>query len=103
MIGIEIIPHVLYLLYRVFLSTFRKVIEAFTKLVFSVAECLDNLPCRSAIPLVLVTFFKYLGIFFSEEDNDWPEMDRNICIALHKRAWLARILSTDGVDAWTLD
>ena len=54
------------------------------------------------IPLSLVTYFKYLGIVILAEDNDWPEVVRNLCRAWKKWARMNRVLIREGADARTL-
>ena len=48
------------------------------------------------IPLVPVNSFRYLGIFFSVDDDDWLVAVRNLCKAQRKWALLVRVLSREG-------
>ena len=50
-------------------------------------------------PLSQITFFKYLGIFLTAEDDDWPKVVCNLRRVRQKRARLTRILIRDGADA----
>ena len=49
-----------------------------------------------------VTSFKYLGQVIAAEDDDWPEVVRNLRRNRQKWAWLNQILSREGADAQTL-
>ena len=53
------------------------------------------------IPITPVTSFKYLGGVLSNEDNDWPEVVRNLWRAWQKWERLTRVLSRGGADART--
>ena len=53
------------------------------------------------IPLAPVTSFKYLGIILLDADDNWPEMVSNLQRACRKWVRLTRVLSREGVDAWT--
>ena len=53
------------------------------------------------IPLALVTSFKCLGRILLAADNDWTAVVNNLQRARHKWAWLTKVLSREGADAWT--
>ena len=50
------------------------------------------------VPLSQITFFKYLGRVLAEEDNDCPEVVRNLSRARQKYVRLNRLLIREGAD-----
>ena len=53
-------------------------------------------------PLSQVTSFKYLGQFLTAEDDDWPEVVRNLRRNRQKWERLTQILSRETANARTL-
>ena len=53
------------------------------------------------VPLSQVTSFKYLGRVLAVEDNDCPEVVRNLRSARHKWEWPTQVLSKEGEDSRT--
>ena len=48
------------------------------------------------------THFKYLGQVLAAEDDDWPEVVRNLWRDIQKWECMTRIFSWEGEDARTL-
>ena len=48
------------------------------------------------VPPSQITFFKYLGRVLATEDDDWPEVVRNLRRTRHKLARLTLVLIKEG-------
>ena len=53
------------------------------------------------IPLAQITSFKYIGRIITAVDDEWPAVVRNLRKERRKLLQLTRMLSREGVDAWT--
>ena len=54
-------------------------------------------------PLFQFTSFKYMGKVLASEDDNCPEVVRNLSRARQKWSQLNQILSREGADAWKLE
>ena len=50
------------------------------------------------ISLSLVTYFKYLGIVISAEDDNWTAVFNNLWVARQKYVRMTRVLIRGGAD-----